>query len=153
MDKVCRTGSYREYGFTLVELVTVLLILGVLSVLGIGVFAERSGFTPLLAKQQLASAASLAQQGALAGTPGDSMTISQTSGEITFTVGPGTVSEKTFSLVSEGVTFSGPPQLAFEKNGSLASGANRELTFSGNDISYTTCISSLGAVYRGSCQP
>ena len=54
-------------GFTLVELVMVIILIGVLSVLGIGLFTRSSAFSPLLATQQLQSAALLAQQAALAG--------------------------------------------------------------------------------------
>ena len=51
-------------GFTLVELITVIALIGVLSALGIGLFARSSAFSPLLATQQLASATLLAQQAA-----------------------------------------------------------------------------------------
>lgn len=139
-------------GFTLVELITVLVLVGILSSLGIGLFAERSAYTALLARQQLASAVSLAQQGALAGNAGDSLIIAQSGDELTFTVGPGTATETVFSIDGEGVTFSGSSQLTFQKNGSLASNDNQELTFRDNDIRYITCVSSLGAVYQGKCK-
>ena len=64
-----RKSAPNESGFTLVELVTVLILIGVLSALGVGLFASRSAFSPLLATQQLASATLLAQQAALAGNP------------------------------------------------------------------------------------
>ncbi|PVY70320.1 MSHA pilin protein MshC [Tamilnaduibacter salinus] len=146
-------AGVRDFGFTLVELIMVLILIGVLAALGIGLFANRAGFTPLLATQQLASAVSLAQQAALAGNAGDSVAISQSGDELTFTVGAGTAAETVFSLPREGVTVSGPASLAFQKTGALASNTNETLTFSGDGITYTTCVSSLGAVYRGGCQP
>ena len=54
-------------GFTLVEMVMVIILIGVISAIGIGLFARSSTFSPLLATQQLASATLLAQQAALAG--------------------------------------------------------------------------------------
>ena len=139
-------------GFTLIELITVLILIGILSILGIGLFAERSGFTPLLATQQLASAVSLAQQSALAGSVGTSVDIAATNDELTFTVGSGTVAQTVFSLPREGVAFSGPSSISFLKDGSLSSGSNQTLTYSVDGSSYVSCVSSLGAVYQGSCQ-
>ena len=114
-------------GFTLVELVMVIILIGVLSALGVGLFASRSAFSPLLATQQLASATLLAQQAALAGNPSNSLSIAQSAEHFRFTVGA-----RTFEL----------PR----------TGNNIEFTFTG-DSTFESCLSSLGAVYRGSCQP
>ena len=65
----------RESGFTLVELVMVIILIGVLSALGVGLFARSSAFSPLLAAQQLESATLLAQQAALAGNTTTTNTI------------------------------------------------------------------------------
>ncbi|MEQ6886075.1 type II secretion system protein [Salicola sp. Rm-C-2C1-2] len=140
-------------GFTLVELVITLVLIGILSSLGIGLFANRSGFSPLLANQQLASAVRLAQQGALAGNPADDVAVAQVGDEFEFTVGGGTSAERVFSLPRESASLSTTPTITFQPDGTPASGANTELTFSGSGTSYTTCISSLGAVYQGGCQP
>ena len=140
-------------GFTLVELVITLVLIGILSSVGIGLFANRSAFSPLLANQQLASAVRLAQQGALAGNAADEVAVAQVGDQFRFTVGPGTAAERTFSLPRESTSLSATPTITFQPDGTLASGVNTELTFSGSGSSYTTCISSLGAVYQGSCQP
>ena len=76
-NKVLVRGSQ---GFTLVELITVIVLIGVLSALGIGLFARSSAFSPLLATQQLASATLLAQQAALAGQPNASVRIEHPAG-------------------------------------------------------------------------
>lgn len=145
-----------ESGFTLVELVMVLVIIGVLSALGIGLFASRSAFSPLLATQQLASATLLAQQAALAGNPANTLTVSQDASKFRFAVGAATPSPRVFEMPRDGTTLSVagglPLALTFNSRGVLSSGANLTLTFSG-DSTYLTCVSSLGAVYAGACQP
>lgn len=143
----------RSSGFTLVELVMVIILIGVLSALGIGLFAGRSAFSPILATQQLSSATLLAQQAALAGNSGGSLTISQDSENFTFTVGAGP--SRVFTMRREGTSLAVagglPLTIDFDALGAPVSGVNTSLTFSG-DSSFQTCISSLGAVYRGNCQ-
>lgn len=143
-------------GFTLVELITVIILIGILSVLGVGLFASRSAFSPLLATQQLASATLLAQQAALAGNPAGTLVIEQRSDVFRFTVGPGTGSPRVFDIAREGTSLTAtgglPVTLAFGADGAPVTGTNLSLTFSG-DSSFRTCISSLGAVYAGGCQP
>lgn len=146
----------RELGFSLVELVTVLVLIGVLSAAAIALFATRSAFSPLLASQQLASATLLAQQAALAGNAGSDLLISQTSDAFRFTVGPSSASPRVFTIPREGASLSVagglPRTLSFGTDGVPASGTNLTLTFSG-DSTFQSCISSRGAVYSGGCQP
>lgn len=134
----------------------VIILIGILSVVGIGLFAGRSAFSPLLATQQLASATLLAQQAALAGNSADTLVVDLVGSDFRFTVGPGTSDPRVFELPSEGTTLSVvgglPLTIIFNDLGAPSSGANLELTFSG-DSTYQTCLSSLGAVYAGSCQP
>jgi MSHA pilin protein MshC len=150
------TGVRISHGFTLVELVMVLVLVGVFSALGIGLFASRSAFSPLLATQQLASATLLAQQAALAGNPASTLIIEQQTDDFRFTVGPGTSSPRVFEISREGTSLSAsgglPVTLTFGADGMPVSRKNLSLTFSG-DSSFQTCISSLGAVYAGGCQP
>ena len=153
----------RSSGFTLVELVMVIILIGVLSVLGIGLFAGRSAFSPLLATQQLASATLLAQQAALAGNPSNTVTILQNSGVLEF-IGGGS----TFSIDRNGasigyrvpdqsgafttITSSGYP-IGFDDMGRVAAPTERQVTefrISG-DSQFYLCLSSLGAVYQGRC--
>lgn len=142
-------------GFTLVELVIVIILIGVLSALGVGLFASRSAFSPLLASQQLASATLLAQQAALAGNPASTLTIEQTADAFRFVVGAGTGNSRTFTLAREGTNLTAPGglplTLTFDARGAPTSGANLQLVFSGSST-FQTCLSSLGAVYSGNCQ-
>lgn len=146
------TSAPRASGFTLVELVMVIILIGVLSVLGIGMFANRSAFSPLLAAQQLNSAALLARQAAMASNENDSVTVSDGGGSFTFSVG----SIGSWSISKEGteLTVPGglPLDIQFNKDGAPVSGNNLELSFIG-DSRYDICVSSLGAVYSGGCQP
>lgn len=144
-----------QSGFTLVELVMVLILIGVLSALGIGLFASRSAFSPLLANQQLASATLLAQQAALAGNVANTLTVEQTSDEFRFVVGGG-ANASAFTIAREGTSLAAPGglpfTLSFNAEGAPASGSNVQFTFTG-DSTFQTCLISLGAVYAGSCQP
>lgn len=149
--------SKREFpavarGFTLVELVMVIILIGVLSVLGVGLFANRSAFSPLLAAQQLNSAALLARQAAMAGNATNAVTISEGGGSFTFSVG--TIGSYSIPKEGTGLSVAGglPLVIEFDNHGALASGSNLELSFVG-DSRYDICVSSLGAVYSGSCQP
>lgn len=56
------------FGFTLIELVITLVIIGVLSALGAGLFASPSAYSSVSARDQLVSSALLAQKMALANT-------------------------------------------------------------------------------------
>ncbi|AHI29258.1 type II secretion system protein [Marinobacter similis] len=146
----------KSEGFTLVELVAVIIIAGVVSALGIGLFANRSAFSPLLATQQLASATLLAQQAALAGNPANTLQIEQGGDAFRFTVGPGTAVPRVFELDRAGTSLSVasatlPLTVSFDSQGAPISGSNLDFTFSG-DSTFNTCLSSLGAVYSGSCQ-
>ncbi|MDO3723188.1 type II secretion system protein [Marinobacter sp. chi1] len=145
----------RVAGFTLVELVMVIILIGVLSALGIGLFAGRSAFSPLLANQQLASATLLAQQAALAGNSAGTLTVEQAAESFRFTVGAGSPEARVFSVERAGTSLTGvalPLTLSFNSLGEVSSGGSTNLTFSG-DTTYQTCISSLGAVYSGGCLP
>lgn len=151
-----------EKGFTLVELIMVIILIGVLSALGVGLFARTSAFSPLLATQQLASATLLAQQAALAGNPSTSVTIRQTSNAFEFEA-----AGSLFSIRREGASMAyqeagqsgltpipgGGFTINFDRMGRLAapfSGQSLQFQISG-DSDFTLCLSSLGAVYQGPC--
>ncbi|MCG7201390.1 prepilin-type N-terminal cleavage/methylation domain-containing protein [Marinobacter pelagius] len=149
-------------GFTLVELVMVIILIAVVSMLGIGLFANRSAFSPLLATQQLSSATLLAQQAALAGNPSKSVVIRQLSDELQFDAGG-----ETFTLAREGSSlsyrlsggaFSAIPAtgltVSFDGTGRVAAPVPRQdIDFRVTGSSqFDLCLSSLGAVYQGACQ-
>ena len=140
----------------------IIILTGVLSALGIGLFARSSTFSPLLATQQLTSATLLAQQAALAGNSSNSVTIRRDSEAFEFlAAGSG------FSIRHEGATMSYRPvdeaasavtsaglAVEFDQMGRVSapvSGQDIEFEVSG-DSTFKLCLSSLGAVYQGGCQ-
>jgi MSHA pilin protein MshC len=151
----------KSSGFTLVELVMVIILIGVLSALGVGLFAGRSAFSPLLATQQLSSAALLAQQAALAGQPNVSVRIESSAGnEPVFKAqsidndGNTTIIQE-FTLKAGGVSVTvngnaAPQSIDFNKLGRPVDRTNRNIDISG-DSTFNLCLSSLGAVYEGTC--
>ncbi|WP_148861647.1 pilus assembly FimT family protein [Marinobacter fonticola] len=149
----CTSSTLRRTaGFTLVELVMVIVLIGALSALGIGLFTSRSAFSPLLASQQLSSAVLLAQQAALAGnTTMHTVIISQTADTFTFNVGG--VTQFQIDRAGTALTLGGNPPpfvVMFNAQGFPSNGAQHQFSFTG-DSNYLVCISSLGAVYQGVC--
>ena len=153
----------RSSGFTLVELVMVIILIGVLSALSIGLFTRNSAFSPLLATQQLASATLLAQQAALAGNSANTVIISRDTKDFRFSA-----AGSSFFIRHEGATMSYRPvsqtaafpvtgtntKITFDWMGRVTapvSGQDIEFKISG-DSNFTLCLSSLGAVYQGACQ-
>jgi len=149
-------------GFTLVELVMVIILIGVLSVLGIGLFTRSSAFSPLLTTQQLQSATLLAQQAALAGQPNVSLAIEHPAGgepvfkaqfdsdgsgsNLPFIIQEFSLPEGEVSLTINSLS---PPQTVdFNKRGAPEDGTNRTIVISG-ESNFTICLSSLGAIYQG----
>ncbi len=151
-------------GFTLVELVMVIILIGILSALGIGLFTRSSAFSPLLATQQLASATLLAQQAALAGSPSfDSITIEPKDGNLKFTAGGSTflIDSNGASIASRRVNqttaftqISSDYTVGFDGMGWVETPNTREpieFRISGDNTFYYICLSALGAVYQGKC--
>jgi len=140
----------------------VIILIGVLSMLGVGLFVGRSGFSPLLATQQLASATLLAQQAALAGNTSNSVVIRQLSDELQFDTGGDTftLSRESASLNYRlsGGTYSAVPAtgltVSYDGLGRIAAPVAREnieFRITGSS-QFDLCLSSLGAVYQGACQ-
>ena len=150
-------------GFTLIELIMVIILIGVLSVLGIGLFTRSSAFSPLLATQQLASATLLAQQAALAGNSFNSITIEPKDGNLKFTAGGSAflIDSNGASIASRRVnqttTFtqiSSDYTVGFDGMGWVETPNAREpieFRISGDNTFYYICLSALGAVYQGKC--
>jgi len=142
----------------------VIILIGVLSALGIGLFTRSSAFSPLLATQQLQSATLLAQQAALAGNPSKFLRVRRTSDEFQFKAGGANFAiPKKGSKLEYNVGGSGYSQVPLEPDwlqiefdrmayvGNPYEGQNIDFRISG-DSEFEICLSSLGAIYQGRCQ-
>lgn len=140
----------RSPGFTLVELVTVIILIGLLSMLGVGLFARSSGFSPLLATQQLESAVLLAQQAGLAGNPArNSFNVVHSGNNLSFLVGTDEAGRLRHTGGFTVTPAMGLP-VRFDGLGRPDIAATLHFEFTG-DSTFRVCLSPEGAVYREGC--
>ena len=157
-------------GFTLIELVITLVLIGILSTLGISLLASPGGYSASAARDQFVSTALLAQKHALANS-GKTMVlvvdVDEDADEWSFCVGEEDpdVDCKDMPLASirtaarEGASLSinnsplnnGSRTFKFGASGHLANGVPVHLKFDGTSV-HNACISSLGFPYTGSCK-
>lgn len=152
---------HSQHGFTLTELVIVIVILGILSAVGIGLFASSGNYTTLLARDQFIASALLAQKRALANTDESnpvSLTLEQDAAEWRFLISQGTFSfiarnadRKNTQLTIDGSAATNSQSFTFDRRGRV--GSNIQLRFSGNGSSHLACLGSTGFSYTGSCEP
>ena len=148
-------------GYTLVELVITLVLIGILSALGIGLLASPSSYSAGAARDQFVATAQLAQQWALANT-------GETDATAELRVEGSSEDRWVFSVFSmdTGERVLGPKEakresatsfpepdftVSYENDGQLTSGEDLQVTFSGEG-DHLACISALGFAYPGSCQ-
>lgn len=149
-----------QSGFSLVELIMTLVLIGILSALGIGLFASNSGFSAYLARDALISSALLAQKKAMANqfdTDVVTLTIRQTPGEWIFNVAQGVSWSQTQSAERSGAALrveggllanAGTHTVSYSADGST--GQNLNLQFEG-ERTHPLCIASTGFAYAGVC--
>lgn len=156
-------GERRSGGFTLIELVMVLVLVGVLSALGIGLFANRDDYAAFAARDQWLATARLAQQRALASS-GDAaavtLVLQQDPERWLMRVQQGSVvhervAERSGARVrigsdtlADGASFS----LTLGPMGRPDTGVNLPFVFAGESAA-TLCLATSGFAYPGTCQP
>lgn len=137
-------------GFTLVELTLVLVLVGIISSLSIGLFANTDRYTASAARDQFVSSANLATKLAQSRSgSGESttLTIDQTPDEWRFTVSPGN-SERT--AARRNAILSNTNSLTYSGRGQLLSGENQAYVFVGG-ASYSACVLASGFAFAGEC--
>lgn len=149
-----------QKGFTLIELVMVIVLIGILSYGASSLFASKSTYTEFLAKEQLISQALLAQQVALGMSATNnpvSLIISRTgSGQTSFRLVKAgqtpMVEQLDNNLASpliDGAALANGSSYTFTWNSdaALSDNANHEVRFVG-DRTYRVCFSASGYVYE-----
>jgi len=156
-------GRQVQGGFTLIELVMVIVLISIMSYGAASLFASRDAYSGYIAQDQLISSALLAQQVALG--------MSATNNPVSLSVGVEAIGGKDHwffdltkvgeptirvtqepsgsSLVIDGTTIgSGSSQtFTWDSRANLTSGNNHEIRFSG-DMTYRVCLSSSGYAYE-----
>ena len=154
-------NPHKNNGFTLTELVIVLVILGILSAVGIGLLANSGTYATLLARDQFISSALLAQKRALANTDlsnSVTLTLQQDTAEWRYLISQGTFTfstrntdRKNAQLTIAGTAATNSQSFTFDRRGRV--GSNIQFNFAGNGTSHLACLGSTGFAYTGSCEP
>jgi MSHA pilin protein MshC len=157
-----------QQGFTLIELITVIILLGILSAFAISRFPSKQSFSTTVIVNQLIASARLAQQTALsrssvlssghtqlnvAGTS-ESWQLVVTSGPITYEAEVGRDDEQvrfgTDFTSSCSTLSSSALTVTFDGNGNRVPAQNLRVCIDSN-VDRELCISSSGYIYEGSC--
>lgn len=148
-------------GFTLVELVMVLVLLGVLSAIGSSLFSRPDSFSALSARDQLQAMVLLAQQRALANVSASPviLTVEQTSDEWLFNLSQGAVLFKerqaprhNAALSLNGSAFSNGQSSSFTFASDTSVGSTHQFIFT-SENTHPLCLAASGFAYPATCQP
>ncbi|MYL27630.1 MULTISPECIES: pilus assembly FimT family protein [Halomonadaceae] len=157
-----------QFGFTLVELIITLILIGAISALGIALLASPSAYSAGAARDQFISSALLAQKRALANTDATvALTITESAGQWCFRVsakgdaGCSGNQRGARTAAREGASLQNNPGTLYYRgirrvNASdepISAGSNIDLNFvpSGGGAGHPACISASGFAYPERC--
>lgn len=146
---------HHHNGFSLIELIMVLILIGTLSVVGMGIFASKDDFSASKASAVFISFLSLAQQRALVIPDGSTtLTIAQTASQwqLSFTGFDTTIQRDNASLSIDGNALTDGSSVTIAYDNTAALTKSYSFTFSANN-SVSLCVSQTGFAYSGTCQP
>lgn len=158
-----------QQGFTLIELITVIILLGILSAFAVSRFPSSQTYSTTIIKNQFLASARLAQQTSLARSSTASnvtLNISTISGEwhLIITGAGGNSYTATIDQGNEQIRFgtnlvaacsaldAAPLTLTFDGDGNRIPRQNLRVCID-SDIDYELCISPSGYAYEGACLP
>lgn len=158
-----------QQGFTLIELITVIILLGILSAFAISRFPSSQSYSTTIIKNQFIASARLAQQTSLARsstTSNVTLSISEVSEEWNLVIaGAGGDSytakvDKGYEQIRFGTNLvsacsaltASPLTLVFDGDGNRIPRQNLRVCID-SDIDYELCISPSGYAYEGTCLP
>lgn len=151
-----------ERGFTLVELVLVIVLLGILSAVGMSLFVRSDAFSALAARDRFIAFAHVAQKRALADSGSSSsliLTIAQSTSSWTLSLSQNssilvtdTLERGSLTLALNGTAMTDGQQIQVTYGRDGSTGINRQWFFSG-DYSHSACLTSTGFIHAGNCQP
>lgn len=156
-----------QQGFTLIELITVIILLGILSAFAISRFPETQGYSTTIIKNQFLASARLAQQTSLSrASPNDNVTlnISENSDDWNFVIAGGSgISysakiERGSEKIRSGTNLtaacsalsSSPFTVSFDGDGNRIPFENLRVCID-STIDFEICISPSGYAYEGAC--
>jgi prepilin-type N-terminal cleavage/methylation domain-containing protein len=172
------TATRGDAGFTIVELIAVLLLLGILAATAMSRLVGSNAYAPALVSEQLIALGRLAQQTALSRQDAAvSLDIDQNAGDWRMRVlvddgtGPVTMREELVEIRNTAIAVSNgavnlplgatvPLHVGFDGLGSLASTTGGATILDPSvgigigvtgDSAYSVCIGSTGHAYRGNC--